>query len=144
SERVHSIGVEHDEFPLQVGPDARLCQHAADERHVLRDVLVLEHAELVADLEADLLADLALVGFRDMKALYFVYCLLRLGQLAGAAGGLREGRTRRQHHRYRKYRFSHDFTSSGAEGIGDGTTISKIETGRVFPLTITSPRGRNL
>ena len=60
-ERVDAVGVEDDELPVEVGPRARLRQHGADQRDVLRDVRVLIDAEPSRSFVADLLAELALL-----------------------------------------------------------------------------------
>ena len=53
---------------LRFGPAARRRQHGSDERHVLVDRLVLHDAVLVANLRADLAAELLLfvVGERQI------------------------------------------------------------------------------
>ena len=45
-ERVHAVGVEDDELPLQIGAGAGLCQHVSNQRNVLGQSGVLNHAEL--------------------------------------------------------------------------------------------------
>ncbi len=63
-EGVDGVGVEHDEAPRVVGLLADAGQDGADERHVAVHGLVLHHAELLADVGADLGAELLLLGFR--------------------------------------------------------------------------------
>ena len=55
---------------------------------------------------------------------------------------LRVCRGRGQHERECDGCLLHTFAFSGAAGSGEGTTTSKMATGRVFPFTTTSPSGR--
>ena len=64
-ERVDAVGVENDELPVQVRARAALREHLADERHVLRHVLVLIDAEVLAQFRAHVFAELALVRVGD-------------------------------------------------------------------------------
>ena len=72
-ERIHAIGIEHDELPVQVRPRARLRQDAC-RRSVTYFVTAAswKTPNVFANLQADLLADLALVRLRILKALDLV------------------------------------------------------------------------
>ena len=53
-ERVHAVGVQHDEGPRQVGSLRRFRQRHPDERHVLVNRRILDDAEPLAHLRADI------------------------------------------------------------------------------------------
>ena len=61
--RVDAIGIEHDEGPRQLWPRRLLGQHRADERDVFVNRRILHDAEALADLRADIAAELDLFLF---------------------------------------------------------------------------------
>ncbi len=97
-ERVHTVGVEDDELPVQVRTRAALRQHLADERHILRDVLVLIDAEVLAQFRAHVFAELSFVrvGDPDFGGLFVevVFGFLRLFHPIAQAAELRVRRYR--------------------------------------------------
>ena len=145
SERVDAVRIEHDELPVQLRTRAGLRKDIADERHIPGDVLVLIDAEFLPELRADLLAELPLVGVRHLQIGNLVdlrLCVLGLFQPAAEAAELRV-RGRRADRRKRDHQSDGCFhMTCPTSWIGGGTTIWKIPTGRVFPLTTTSPSGR--
>ncbi len=66
-ERIHTVGVEHDELPLQVGTAAHLRHHGADERDVFGHLFVLQHAELETHAVADRFTKRAFILLRDFQ-----------------------------------------------------------------------------
>ena len=101
-------------------------------------LFVLEHAELQSDPIADRFAERAFVLLRNVQ----------LSDLLGLVDALHDlaelcvGRIRHHDHGDSHQKSLHSLASSIGSGIGEGTTISNIATGRVFPLTTTSPSGR--
>src|SRR5688572_17504760 len=94
---------------------------------------ILNHAETLSQLRADVCAELNLLGFGDVQ---FVVLLLAFLGLLGLADDAPELRVRRRADR----RNSDD---DDPEFHGWPSLTSKMATGRVFPFTTTSPRGRS-
>src|SRR6185312_14599270 len=122
---------------------AALGQRVSHERHVLRDRRILEHAKTLAQLRADLLAELTFFLVGDVV----VVLLLGVDRLVGPFFQLAERaelrvRGRRAYNQQRpedECRCSHTFCTSTTRGAG--TLISKIATALLLPFTTTSPRG---
>ena len=68
-EGVDAVGVEDDELPLQVRPRAGLRQHVPTSVTYFVTAASWKTPNSFADLDADLLADLALVGLGDLEVL---------------------------------------------------------------------------
>ena len=91
-ERVDAVGVEHDERPRQLRSRCLLGEHGADERHVFVNGGVLDNAEPLTNLRADVLAELDLFGLRDVQVVELLLALLRLLRFLHEAAQLRESR----------------------------------------------------
>src|SRR5262249_40207899 len=138
-ERVHAVGIEHDERPNEVWTLGDLREGGADERHVLVNGRVLNDAEALANLGADVIADLPFFLVREgqvVELFFRILSLLRL--LEGPVKAAELGKDRRSDRQECKNDHSvlHECASRSRP------TTSKMGTGWVFPLTMTSPSGR--
>ena len=80
-ERVDAIGVEHDERPRQTRAIGRLGQRRAHERDVLVEGRVLNDTKAPADLETDVLADLAFLRNTSIDLIVSVFALTAVDDL---------------------------------------------------------------
>ena len=83
--RIHAVCVEHDEGPLQCRPAARRRQHRSDQRDVLVDVSVLHDPVLLAQLCADVGAELPLFRVGEVHVGHFVSGLPQLVELGNCS-----------------------------------------------------------
>ena len=75
-ERVDAVGVEDDERPRQLRPLGLQRDRGADERHVFVDGRILDDPEPLADLQADVGANLDLFRFRDVQVVELLFLFL--------------------------------------------------------------------
>ena len=125
-ERVHAVGIEHDEGPRQLRPGGRLGKRRSHQRHVLVHGGILDDPVAHADALADAGADSLFVFVGNRERLHLIAGLLRLFHQTAELrrGGSNSGNRNDQY-----------------EGCSFhmGAFTSKIETGCDRPFTVISP-----
>src|SRR6185503_15055348 len=162
--RVDAVGIEHDEGPRELRPFALLSDGHPGQRHVLMNGWILDDTKSLPDLQADILAKFGFFLFGEgqvVHLLHDVLGLLRLLHRAADAAQLGPGRRGHCQEHYENESVFHvcasfvtlvtvatgEFLwSSAPSGVPTGCSpsrpiSSKMETGLVLPLTITSPSG---